>query len=87
MVMTPASAVPSGYGSSYQTLNATDRPPLKKVKKAWNAVEKQLRIDINKYIAKYDFDIAKKICPMVSGTNYREDLQNTFKMTAMLEVI
>ena len=43
-------------------------------KKEWNAVEKQLRIDVNKYIAKYDFDVAKKICPMVSGTNYREDL-------------
>ena len=41
-----------------------------------------MRIDINKYIAKYDFDVAKKICPMVSGTNYREELQNTFKMTA-----
>jgi len=74
MAMTPASAVHSSFGNSYKTLNAYDKPPVRKVKKAWNAVEKQLRIDINKYIAKYDFDIAKKICPMVSGTNYREEL-------------
>lgn len=75
------------HKNSILTQNNNEKPPTKKVKKAWNAVEKQLRIDINKYIAKYDFDVAKKICPMVSGTNYREELQNTFKMTAMLEVI
>lgn len=46
-----------------------------------------MNIDINKYIAKYDFDVGRKISPLQCGENYREELQNTFKMTAMLEVI
>ena len=39
MAMTPASVVHSSFGNSYKTLNAYDKPPVRKVKKAWNAVE------------------------------------------------
>ena len=60
---------------------------MRQKKRNFGAVQKQLRIDINRYLAKYDFDVAKKICPMVSGTNYREELQDAFKLTAMVEVI
>ena len=60
---------------------------VKMQKKQWNHQEKQMRIDVNKYIAKYDFDIARKICPIVSGNSFREDLQNAFKATALMEVL
>lgn len=66
--------------------SGSQKAPVRK-KKAWNAVVKQLKVDINRYIAKYDFDVGRKICPLQCGENYREELQNTFKMTAMLEVI
>lgn len=56
-------------------------------KKAWNHQEKSMRIDVNKYIAKYDFDIARKICPIMSGNSFREELQNAFKITALMEVL
>ena len=46
-----------------------------------------MRIDINRFIAKYDFDVARKICPVSKGVNLRAELQNTFKMTALMEVL
>ena len=45
-----------------------------KNKKSWNHQEKKVRIDINPYIAKYDFDIARKICPIKGGANFHEEL-------------
>ena len=46
-----------------------------------------MRIDVNRFIAKYDFDVARKICPVSKGVNLRAELQNTFKMTALMEVL
>jgi hypothetical protein len=44
------------------------------VDKAWNHKEKMLKIDVNWYIAKYDFDVAKKLKPTnMSGVEYHED--------------
>ncbi|MGB1519832.1 MAG: hypothetical protein ACPHDL_06875, partial [Limisphaerales bacterium] len=62
------------------------KPPRKAQKRAWNHQEKQAKIDINRFRAKYDFDIAKTICPMVSGVEYHEDYQDIFKNNAIMEI-
>ena len=36
-------------------------------KKAWNHQEKKIKIDVNRFRAKYDFDVAKRICPFKGG--------------------
>lgn len=61
------------------------RPP--REKKAWNHQDKQVKIDINRYQAKYDFDIAKKICPSISGATYHDEYSDAFKQNAMMEVL
>ena len=33
---------------------------------------KTVKIDINRYIVKYDFDVASKICPIKSGATYND---------------
>lgn len=33
---------------------------------------KTIKIDINRYIVKYDFDVASKICPIKSGATYND---------------
>jgi hypothetical protein len=44
------------------------------LEKAWNHKDKMLKIDVNWYIAKYDFDVAKKLKPTnMSGVEYHED--------------
>ena len=44
------------------------KPPLPgKKKKAWNHQEKKIKIDVNRFRAKYDFDVAKRICPFKGG--------------------
>jgi len=58
-----------------------------KEKKPWNYQEKHIKININRYIAKYDFDIAKRICPTRAVGVQREELQSTFKATALMEVL
>ena len=40
--------------------------------KAWNHEEKECRIDVMRYLAKYDFDVARKICPLKGGVEYTE---------------
>ena len=42
-------------------------------KNFWSHKEKRLRIDINRYRVKYDFDIAVRICPMRSGVTYNDN--------------
>jgi hypothetical protein len=61
------------------------KPP--KVIKSWNHQEKQVKIDINRFMAKYDFDIAKKICPTISGATYHDEFANVFKENALMEVL
>jgi len=34
--------------------------------------KKSIKININKYIAKYDFDVAAKVCPIKSGSTYND---------------
>jgi len=46
-----------------------------------------VRIDVNRYRAKYDFDVAKKICPAISGVHYHEEYQDEFKRNALMEVL
>ena len=59
----------------------------KNKQKQWNNQEKMIRIDINRHIAKYDFDVAKKLKPTnMSGVEYHEDFQDTFKLNALMEV-
>ena len=41
--------------------------------KAWDFQHKQVRIDINYYRAKYDFDVAQKICPLQAGALVHEE--------------
>jgi len=46
-----------------------------------------IKIDINRHIAKYDFDVAKQIRPTtMSGVEYHEDFQMNFKQNALMEV-
>lgn len=42
---------------------------------------------MNRYRAKYDFDVAVKICPMRSGIAYNDDFQDCYKQTAMMEIL
>ena len=51
----------------------TKRNPSESKKKAWNHQEKRIKIDVNRFRAKYDFDVAVKICPMRSGIAYNDD--------------
>jgi len=46
-----------------------------------------VKIDINRFRAKYDFDVAKKICPVISGATYHEEYQEAFKQNALMEVL
>ena len=46
-----------------------------------------IKIDVNRHRAKYDFDVAKQIRPTtMSGVEYHEDYQETFKQDALMEV-
>jgi hypothetical protein len=36
---------------------------------------------------KYDFDVAKKICPIKSGVIYNDNFQQVYKQNAFLEVL
>ena len=53
------------------------KPPLppggQKKKKAWNHQEKKIKIDVNRFRAKYDFDVAKRICPFKGGVQYNDE--------------
>lgn len=42
------------------------------IKKQWNKRQKRIRIDVNKFRAKYDFDVALRVCPMRSGIDYND---------------
>jgi len=54
--------------------------------KAWNHQEKEVKIDVVRYLAKYDFDVARKICPLKGGVEYTE-CQDDFKKNAMMELL
>jgi hypothetical protein len=42
--------------------------------KGWDHQEKMVKIDVNRAIVKYDFDVARQIRPtIVSGVEYHED--------------
>lgn len=43
-------------------------------------------MDIIRYMAKYDFDVARKICPLKGGVQYTE-CQDIFKKNAMMELL
>jgi hypothetical protein len=46
-----------------------------------------IKIDINRHMAKYDFDVAKHLRPTtMSGVIYHEEFQETFKLNALMEV-
>ena len=55
--------------------------------KAWDHQVKQVRIEINRYRVKNDFDVAKKICPAVYGVTYCDAYQDEFKRNALMEVL
>lgn len=55
--------------------------------KLWTKPQKRIKIDVNKYIAKYDFDIASKICPIRSGVDYNDAYQDFYKQNAMMEIL
>ena len=40
--------------------------------RTWNHQEREVKIDIIRYMAKYDFDVARKICPLKGGVQYTE---------------
>ena len=56
------------------------------VKKQWNKRQKRIRIDVNKFRAKYDFDVALRVCPMRSGIDYNDSFQDFYKRNALMEV-
>lgn len=41
--------------------------------------KKSIKIDVNKFIIKYDFDVAARICPIKSGLVYNDDYQKIYK--------
>ena len=67
------------------------KPPLppgpQKKKKAWNHQEKKIKIDVNRFRAKYDFDVAKRICPFKGGVQYNDEFQDFYKNNAYLEIL
>ena len=72
--------------------NVTVKPLLLKnglppAPKLWTKPQKRIKIDVNKYIAKYDFDIASKICPMKSGVDYNDAYQDFYKQNALMELL
>ena len=54
--------------------------------RTWNHQEREVKIDIIRYMAKYDFDVARKICPLKGGVQYTE-CQEEFKKNAMMELL
>ena len=42
---------------------------------------------MNRFQAKYDFNVAKKICPVISGVTYHEEYEEDFKKNALMEVL
>ena len=46
-----------------------------------------MRLDVNRYIVKYDFDVSKRICPLMQGVTYNDEYQDAFRMNAMLELL
>ena len=46
-----------------------------------------MRLDINYYRAKYDFDVASKIAPPQAGATIHEEYQDAFRRNATLEVL
>jgi hypothetical protein len=73
----------------YQVAMKPPLPPggLQKKKKAWNHQEKKIKIDVNRYRAKYDFDVAKRICPFNGGVQYNDEFQDFYKNNAYLEIL
>lgn len=49
--------------------------------------KKSIKIDVNKFIIKYDFDVAARICPIKSGLVYNDDYQKIYKQNALMEVL
>lgn len=60
---------------------------MRQCKKTDSLSKKSLKIDVNKFIIKYDFDVASKICPMKSGVEYNDNFQQTYRVNALMEVL
>lgn len=59
----------------------------KKQKLTAEWTKKSIKINVNKFIAKYDFDVASKICPIKSGLDYNDDYQKIYSQNALMEVL
>jgi len=49
--------------------------------------KKSIKIDVNRYMIKYDFDVAAKVCPIKSGMTYNDDFQHFYTQNAFMEVL
>ena len=52
-----------------------------------NNKSRKIKININKYRLKYDFEVARKVNPIISGVTYHEEYQDAFNNNALMELL